>query len=218
MDFFTELETVRDRWNVLQHPFYQRWSEGGLTGEELASYAGQYRHAVIALAFASHATASVAGDELRAGLEAHAAEETTHIELWDAFTVAVGGDVTAAPTAETAACAVAWAGDGERPLLRSLAAMYAIESGQSLISETKNAGLVAHYGYAPGSDATRYFELHAVRDVEHAAHERDLLEACMQPGDEQALLDEAEAVLRANWELLDGVERLNGREPALAAS
>jgi pyrroloquinoline-quinone synthase len=218
MEFFTQLETVRDRWNVLQHPFYQRWSAGELTREELATYAGQYRHAVVALADASTATADVAGDALQTGLRAHAAEETAHIDLWDAFTAAVGGDVTAAPTAETAACAAAWAGDGERPLLRSLAAMYAIESGQPAISETKTEGLVEHYGFAPGSDATRYFELHAVRDIEHAAHERDLLEARLQPGDADALLEEAEAVLRANWELLDGVERLNGREPALAAS
>ncbi len=218
MEFFTQLETVRDRWNVLQHPFYQRWSAGELTREELATYAGQYRHAVVALADASTATADVAGEELQAGLRAHAAEETAHIDLWDAFTAAVGGDISAAPTAETAACAAAWAGDGERPLLRSLAAMYAIESGQPAISETKTEGLVEHYGFAPGSDATRYFELHAVRDIEHAAHERDLLEARLQPGDGAALLEEAEAVLRANWELLDGVERLNGREPALAAS
>lgn len=218
MDFFTELETVRDRWNVLQHPFYQRWSAGELTAAELATYAGQYRHAVVALADASTATAAVAGEDLRSGLQAHAAEETAHIDLWDAFTAAVGGDVTAAPTAETAACATAWAGDGQRPLLRSLAALYAIESGQPAISETKTEGLVAHYGFTPGSDATRYFELHAVRDIEHAAHERDLLEARADAGDAAALLDEAEAVLRANWELLDGVERLNGREVALAAS
>jgi len=218
MEFFTQLETVRDRWNVLQHPFYQRWSAGELTREELAVYAGQYRHAVVALADASTATAEVAGEDLRAGLRAHAAEETAHIALWDEFTAAVGGDVSAAPTAETAACGAAWAGDGERSLLRSLAAMYAIESGQPAISETKTEGLVEHYGFAPGSAATRYFELHAVRDIEHAAHERELLEARLQPGDVDALLEEAEAVLRANWELLDGVERLNGREPALAAS
>ena len=75
MDFFTQLETVRDRWNVLQHPFYERWSAGELTREELATYAGQYRHAVVALADASTATAAVAGEELAAGLRAHAAEE-----------------------------------------------------------------------------------------------------------------------------------------------
>ena len=86
--------------------------------------------------------------------------------------------------------------------------MYAIESGQPAISETKRAGLVEHYGAEPGSDATAYFDLHAVRDVEHAAYERALIEPLLDDADVDALLAEAEGVLRANWELLDGVERL----------
>ena len=89
--------------------------------------------------------------------------------------------------------------------------MYAIESAQPAISETKRAGLVEHYGFVPGSDATAYFDLHAVRDIEHAAHERALIEPLLPGADEAALLAEAESVLRANWELLDGVERLTGR-------
>ena len=113
------------------------------------------------------------------------------------------------PTPETAACASAWS--AERPLLESLVALYAIESGQPAISETKRAGLVEHYGADAGSDMTAYFDLHAVRDVEHAAQERALIEPLIADADVEALLAEAESVLRANWELLDGVERLNGR-------
>lgn len=210
MTFFTDLEAIRERWNVLEHPFYTRWSAGELTREELASYSGQYRRAVVALAEASTATAAVAGDPaLQAELEQHAAEETAHIDLWDRFTAAIGGDAQDAPTPETQACADTWA--TPRPLLGSLVAMYAIESGQPAISETKRAGLVEHYGHAPGSDATAYFDLHAVRDVEHAAYERALIEPLLDGADADALLAEAESVLRANWELLDGVERLNGR-------
>ena len=29
MKFFTDLEAVRERWNVLEHPFYARWSASG---------------------------------------------------------------------------------------------------------------------------------------------------------------------------------------------
>jgi pyrroloquinoline-quinone synthase len=210
MTFFTDLEAIRERWNVLEHPFYTRWSAGELTRDELASYAGQYRRAVVALAEASTGTAASAGDEeLRADLEAHAAEETAHIELWDRFTAAIGGDAEDPATPETQACADTWS--RQRPLLGSLVAMYAIESGQPAISETKRAGLVEHYGFEPGSDATRYFDLHAVRDIEHAAYERALIEPLLADADVDALLAEAESVLRANWELLDGVERLNGR-------
>ena len=35
MDFFADLDAVRRRWNVLEHPFYTRWSAGELTLDEL---------------------------------------------------------------------------------------------------------------------------------------------------------------------------------------
>ena len=44
------IEQARERWNVLRHPFYRRWSAGELSSEELARYSGQYRHAVEAIA------------------------------------------------------------------------------------------------------------------------------------------------------------------------
>lgn len=210
MKFFTDLEAVRERWNVLEHPFYARWSAGELTLDELAAYSGQYRRAVVALAEASAGTAAVADDpSLKRELEGHAAEEAAHVDLWDRFTAAVGGDAADAATPESDACAQEWA--RPRPLLESLVAMYAIESGQPAVSETKRAGLVEHYGFEPGSDATAYFDLHAVRDIEHAAYERSLIEPLLDGADVDALLAEAESVLRSNWELLDGVERLNRR-------
>ena len=49
-DVWQRIEEARDRWNVLEHPFYQRWSAGELTREELAEYSGQYRHATAAIA------------------------------------------------------------------------------------------------------------------------------------------------------------------------
>ena len=130
MDFWTRLELARTRWNVLEHSFYQRWSGGTLTREELGVYAGQYGHAVRALAQASASAARAAEPELRAELERHAKEEADHVRLWDGFTTAAGGDVAAAPTAETEGCARAWAGADERSLLEGLVTMYAIESGQ----------------------------------------------------------------------------------------
>jgi len=44
------LDAERERYHTLRHPFYLRWSAGELTREQLAVYAGQYRHAVVALA------------------------------------------------------------------------------------------------------------------------------------------------------------------------
>jgi pyrroloquinoline-quinone synthase len=206
MDLFTRLAEVRARWDVLEHPFYQRWSAGELTREELARYAGQYRHAVVALADASERAAALADGELAAGLAAHAAEERAHVALWDGFLEAMGGDAADAPNAETAACAQAWAGAG-RDLTGTLVALYAIEGAQPAISETKREGLLAHYGVQEGP-ATAYFDLHATLDREHAAHARAALEPRLTEADADDLVAEAEAVLKANWELLDGVERV----------
>ena len=210
MDFWTRLDAVRDRHDVLRHAFYQRWSQGELTREELAVYSGEYHHAVVALAEASARAADAAGPELRDQLAGHAAEEAAHVELWAEFAAAVGGTPSQRPAPETAACAAEWAGDGERDLLHSLVALYAIESAQPAIATTKREGLRAHYGVADGP-GTEYFSLHAELDHEHAAAERALIEPRLAGADEDALLATAEGVLRANWELLDGVERLNGK-------
>jgi pyrroloquinoline-quinone synthase len=216
MDLWTRLEHARDRCNVLEHPFYQRWSRGELERDELAAYAGQYRHAVVALAEAAAGAARMASQELRPQLEAHAVEEAGHIALWDDFTAAIGGDPAATANPETAACARAWAGNGERDLLRSLVALYAIESGQPAIADTKRQGLREFYGCESGP-ATAYFDLHAELDHEHAAAERALIEPRLEAADEDTLVAEAEAVLRANWELLDGVERVTaGRRSPIA--
>ena len=92
MDVFERLEPIRKRWDVLRHPFYTRWERGELTGDELAYYAGQYRHAVVALADA----AATAGE--------HAEEEREHVALWDDFARAAGAEATPPPRGETDAC------------------------------------------------------------------------------------------------------------------
>jgi pyrroloquinoline quinone (PQQ) biosynthesis protein C len=199
MEFFEELDAVRERWNVLNHPFYTRWSEGTLTREELAYYSGQYRHAVVALAQATRAAA-----DAEPALEPHAAEEAAHVGLWDGFVTAVGGDRDAAAAPETEACARVWARDGS--LLETLVGIYAIEAAQPAISATKASGLRERYGI-DASEATAYFDLHEQLDVEHAAAGRAFIAARLDGADPDTLVARAEDVLRANWELLDGIER-----------
>jgi pyrroloquinoline quinone (PQQ) biosynthesis protein C len=199
MQFFEELDAVRERWNVLNHPFYTRWSEGALTRAELAYYSGQYRHAVVALAKAAGSAA-----DTEPALAPHAAEEAAHVELWDGFVEAVGGDSAAAAAPETVACAAAWTKEGS--LLETLVGIYAIEAAQPAISATKATGLRARYGI-DSEGATAYFDLHEQLDVDHAAAGRAFIAERLDGADRAALVARAEEVLKANWGLLDGVER-----------
>ena len=194
------IEASRARWDVLRHPFYRRWSAGELGAEELARYSGQYRHAVTAIVTMS----SDAADALpgRDDLRSHAAEELGHVRLWDGFVEEAGGDAGDAPSPETRECVRAWtAGDDA---LETLARLYAVESGQPDVSRTKLEGLLGPYGFSDGA-GTAYFRVHESRDAEHAAEVRELIEELSSDEDADRIVDAAEAAMRANWRLLDGV-------------
>ena len=196
------IEESRARHNVLEHPFYVRWSAGELSREELARYAGQYRHATEALARLCRETAEVAPDRRRDEMAAHAAEEESHVGLWDGFVEAAGGEIGAEPTPETADCVSEWTSpDG---YLGQLGRMYAIESGQPEISRVKREGLARFYGI-DGGPGSEYFRLHEESDHAHADESRRLIDEAMSADDADAVVAAAESAFRANWRLLDGV-------------
>ena len=194
MDLIDRLDAVRERWNLLEHPFYRRWSCGELRKDELAHYAGEYRHAVVALAETAQKT----------GNAEHAKEEAGHVALWEDFAAAFGADTSREPAPETAECVLAWTAPGDR--LEALAVMYAIEAGQPAVSQAKLDGLAEHYGVAGDEPGARYFALHSELDHEHAAESKRELEAQADAPDADRLVEVAERALRGNWTLLDGVD------------
>src|SRR4051795_8961034 len=88
-----QLAAVRAAWDVVLHPLCVRWTRGEVTSQELARFARQYRHAVVALADAAE----------RAGMPDPPARD--YVAFWEELIDALGGDDGAEPLNETEAYA-----------------------------------------------------------------------------------------------------------------
>jgi pyrroloquinoline-quinone synthase len=215
------LESAVQPHDTLTHPFYQAWTDGTLTREDLGWYAAQYRHSVEALpALLGGALQRTADDQTRAGLLRNLDEEEgrigqAHAQLWEQFAQAVGAEEEAA-LPETGLSMDRLTELVEGGEVSALAALWAYEAQTARVSQTKLAGLRRYGVEAP--EAVAFFRVHQELDVHHA---QDLLEglvrACQRTG---ASLDDAcvaaAASARAQWLFLDGVERRRQAAPATA--
>jgi pyrroloquinoline-quinone synthase len=230
--FFDALDARVNRFDLLQHPYYQAWSAGELTKDDLREYAAEYWHHVSAFpAYLSGLHSRLPDGKLRRVVLENLAEEEglrdgyedgrPHSDLWMDFATGMGADEAGVRGREL--------GDETRALLEhfrgamtgtpaaALAALYAYESRVPAIAATKADGLEKHYG----ADAAtrRYFTVHTMADVYHAQVWRDALtaELAARPADSDAALAAAEDAAKALWATLDGVEKRRQERVAVAA-
>jgi pyrroloquinoline-quinone synthase len=206
---------------LLTHPFYQAWSAGGLRAEDLARYAEQYRFQVHALPeLLRRARALTADPETESELSGNLDDEegrtgAAHARLWEAFGSAVGAAAEATPLPETQAAAESLAALVGEDEVTALAALWAYEVQTARVADTKEKGLHCYGVDSPA--ALRFFRLHGELDVHHARGLLESIERCISRGASlEAATSAVERSARAQWQFLDGAERL--RQARLAAA
>jgi pyrroloquinoline quinone (PQQ) biosynthesis protein C len=199
------VSVLLERFDPLDHPFFERWLAGSLSYQELALYSGQGHHAVAALARASVRLARRAPLPLRRGLEAHARVRITDLRLWEDFAYSVGGVPDAPRLPETGALVNVWEGDRRTPFAPALVSLYVASVVQRHVSAATCESLVAHYGVEAGT-ASAYFDAQAARSHDIPPSALDLIDA--DSGCEDAVINAAcISALRAYSWMSDGIDR-----------
>lgn len=216
--FWQQLEARIAKYDLLCHPFYQAWSQGQLTCDDLRVYAAEYFHHVAAFPtyLSEFNTRLAPGALAQAVLENQHDEEgigspdgRSHAELWMDFAEGMGGSRTPSsePLAEVRELMQTFhqiAREGSPA--EALAAFYAYESQVPRVAKEKARGL--RQMYAADVRTCGYFTLHMTADVHHAQVWREQLENQFQvSGSEKKALDAAELAAGSLWRALDGIER-----------
>ena len=226
-NFFSALDRRIERYDLLQHAYYQAWSNGELTREDLREYASEYWHHVSAFpAYLSALHSRLPDGKLRRTVLENLVDEeglqegAPHTDLWMDFAAGMGAKEETVRSRKLDPKTVALldhyrAAVGKSPA-EALAALYAYESRVPAIAKTKAEGLEQHYG--ADAQTRRYFTVHTTADVHHARVWHDLLSAelASHPEQSEAALQAAEDAARALWNTLDGIEA--GRQARLAAA
>jgi pyrroloquinoline-quinone synthase len=206
------LDSLIEKHHLLKHPFYQAWTAGKLTREELALYAEQYYQHVLAFPQNLEQFAGRASGGLRDLVEENLAEELNpaapHPLLWRHFAQSVGVSESSL--------------DSTRPLpgiaalldtfdevttqgstVQAVAVFYSYEAQVPEIATQKISGLRRFYGITePRSLA--YFAVHEEADVRHRGAWRSWL-GVQKKADAVDVLCAAERSLKALWGALDAV-------------
>ena len=215
MDPITALDASVASRHLLNHTFYQRWTDGTLTREELRDYAGQYFH--YAMAFPTFISAMhqqtddiVVRQMLLENLIEEERGAENHPELWLRFCESLGldrEDVKAGVANDATRALIATmkslARDGA--LHEGLAALYAYESQIPAVAKAKIEGLAQNYAISADRDIA-FFRVHMDADVVHSETSRSILrDLCDTPEKAAAADAAAKQTLDALYGFLDSV-------------
>ena len=212
-NFWPQAKAVLAELDLLKHPFYQAWTCGELSKEDLRVYAGEYYHQVAAFPRISprsiRACPTVAcagrfwpmprmkncgeprtpsfGCNLQRRLARTKCDRAFHRLRWQKLSGSSGSLRRRG-----------------RPL-KALAAFWAYESQVPRVAKEKAAGLRDRYGL--GDEACEYFDLHTTVDEYHSQVWENEINACLTQGaSAEDALDGIRIAARELWKALDYVE------------
>jgi pyrroloquinoline-quinone synthase len=226
--FWQEADREIAKYDLLKHPFYQAWTAGELTKEDLKFYAEQYYHQVSQFpAYLTALHSRLPEGAARRDVLANAYEEEcdglAHSELWLRFAEGMGcaernlAEKTPIPEVSDLVRTFR-ALAKEAPVASAFGALFAYESQVPKIAAEKRNGLKKYYG---ADDRTcSYFTLHEKADVHHSSVWRKIISALVGQDDRHAAeaLEGISRAARVLWAALDGIERDRPNHKAISCA
>jgi pyrroloquinoline-quinone synthase len=212
---WTEIESIINDKSLLKHPFYQAWTAGTLTKEDLAYYAEQYyqqesRFPRYISAIHSNCPDLKTRQILTENLSHEESGPDNHPELWLRFAASVGADRDTIPlaqaNADTISCLETFNRLSRGNWQTGLAALYAYEVQQPSVAQTKIDGLKTKYALN-SKDALGFFQVHESMDAWHSQSEKAILDEQIRlnPALENEIKSAVSQACDALNTLLDGV-------------
>ena len=197
------IDRVIEERSLLNHPFYQAWSDGKLTREALTGYSKEYYQLVKAVPVFMTQLIDHIPSSLYDEFNFHQQEEFSHIGMWERF--ASGLDVSRNDLLNHDGLyktnhAIAGMDSLMSSLVSGSAAMYALEKEIPKISQIKLEGLAEFYGLT-SEDVTKYFKEHMEADIRHTASWKKLIDSVTS--DEHEVISAAESSVTCQNLLLD---------------
>jgi pyrroloquinoline-quinone synthase len=199
--------------SLLKHKFYQLWSAGSLSMEDLRGYAKEYFQLVKVVPdlVGNVLEQIIAEDEHNIGyintIKQNMEEEKQHVAPWVSFAESIG--VTRNElydykcSRKTRDAVLDMSRLTRRSLGSGISTLYSFEKQLPEISAKKIEGLVNFYG-VQNDRALEYFRIHHKVDIGHSELWRSLLES-MPESSHEMILDAASKSLICQNMLLDGV-------------
>lgn len=210
--FIEKLRTGIESKHLLNHPFYQLWSQGKLDQEILADYSKQYyKHVEAFPRYISliHSQCDDLTDRqiLLENLIEEERGEENHPKLWRDFSTELGistNDLIHGKEYKTTKYLVDKFFDlCKKSYASGLGALYAYEYQTPAVAESKINGLKEFYNIV-SEKALHFFEVHKGVDVWHSEEIGDLIEK-LSPDDQAEAFEAASKAADALWGFLDGM-------------